>query len=517
MKGCFSLICVICLLFALFSLFDNFGFFNKNPQEVSEEIAQELSEGVAKAKNEEEILLMFALKSSECQRDFENFFDDAKYHLESSNYTTEEHFANDINKIQVIKGKLTPTIEKFREVELSNEEERQYISECLEMEMKLTDSLLESVQSKIDGKDWQEPLAKTQMLRSNLTLLQLPKNFEALNRRGDLYDKVNSFRNFGFYVKRDVEEIIELENNQLNSEVTRSYDLQNLQALNSRIKIILGKTQETDFRYESVQQKLIEAFELEGKMIDNLMALIDAKSYGEDWQPYLVETQALLKNYEVADNAINEMKAAIKSGKNPEEQNEEKQNEVSQTPQENTSGEEPLKDENRLNLGEFSDKEREDIKNYLERVQPFVVIAYGKDHWGINTPLASNDPQKLENYACSIVYAENFYEGEETFAVKKAKEICRNYFASEALIAMYYVALNEKSSSDGLLDNLANVAKKAGLISHAGDIKKLYELQDESEKEIRRLANWSGADLYDSVTEATIKITKNIFEEEFLR
>ena len=378
MKGCLSLILILCCLFAISETLDNFGFFNKNPEEVAKNIEQELSEALEKTTTEQEVIELFHRQSFDYIRDSENLFDIVKSSLNSPSHLTAEDFANDINKVQVLKSKLTVNINKLNESGLSNEEQYQELLKIFESESALTDSLSEAIQNKISGGNWHEPFAKAQMLKEELKLLPLPEEFATFTaEKYALYDKVEFFYRRSGYTRYVVAENLKIKTAQFNSaespsETELSFDLQTLQILKERNEILQDQIAQTDFKYDSVKQKFFAAFDLETAMTDALAEEIYAKLYGEDWQPASLETQELIESFDAVKKELKEMGDNIKGGKNPEAQVEENPALVENQAQEGTLQGEKVKEEKPQSSEEnLPESDKEAVRVYLEKTQPF--------------------------------------------------------------------------------------------------------------------------------------------------
>ena len=320
MRGCLSLILIFFVGMAIIMLVDKAGFFNSDPDEVLVETTEELSKALNRTKTEQEKIDLFHKQSTDYIISCASVFRNVKSSLNSSNYRTAEDFDNDINKAQVLQNRLTATLNKLGEIELSDDEQRQQLSTILQTELALTESLLEAMNVKINGGNWRESLAKARMSQEILKLLSLPEELTLPdNKKKNLYDRVRFFREKSGYVKNAVEEMLKDKSEQFKStdapsEAESSFDLKTLQLLRRHAELTLTTINEADLHYGVVKQKFSALIKTEIAMTDNLISAIEAKSRGEDWQEYLTAIQTLSENFKAIIAELKEMEDKIQGG-----------------------------------------------------------------------------------------------------------------------------------------------------------------------------------------------------------
>lgn len=512
MRGCISLILIFFVGMAIITVVDKAGLFNSDPDEVLAETTEELSKALNRTKSEQDKIDLFHKQSSEYIISCASVFRNVKSSLNSSNYRTAEDFDNDINKAQVLQNRITATLNKLSEIELSGDEQRQQLSTILQTELALTENLLESINVKISGGNWRESFAKARMSQEILKLLSLPEELTLPDsKKKNLYDRVKFFREKSGYVKNAVEEMLKDKSEQFKSadapsEAESSFDLKTLQLLRKHAEITLTTINEADLHYGVVKQKFVALIETEIAMTDNLTVAIEAKSRGEDWQAYLTAIQTLSENFKAIIDELKEIEDKIQGGENLEQPAQSEK-----TSPENQPQTKPAQMPEEI----FPESDKAVVKDFLERKQPFVIVDFGKDMFNVSTPLASNEPKKLEKYMNAVGNSIEPLPNTNRPGLLKAVQACNAYLESEALIAFYYYSLKEESHADGLLDKIGNISGKAALIGNADKLKELYSLQDKAEKEIRSLAKWSDATLYDSIDEAELHGVKESVLEFF--
>lgn len=140
------------------------------------------------------------------------------------------------------------------------------------------------------------------------------------------------------------------------------------------------------------------------------------------------------------------------------------------------------------------------IREYLEQVNPFFIKDFYKLNSGIIGPLANADKESLKDYA----WVMGLLAQDSSNVPKGAEKVARfvkDYFAAEAKIASGYYKI--KKDDDGILAKITGMANTG-----IG-----YVDQSKAEEEIQKLINWSGAKVYNSLAEATIKGFVNLFTE----
>lgn len=505
-----KLLVIIILIGAIHAVLDNFGFFKEDPAQVATETAQQLSESLTNTSNEDEVISLFRRKSHRYIDDAKNILEKTESSLQASNYTTQEKFANDINKIQVLQSKLNVTLNKFGEVTLSNEKARQDISQTFETELALTNAITDAINAKTTGGIWATPFAKAQILLKDLNFIkQTDELADSSADKQAAHKNIQFFREQLIEVRNTAEEIVKAEQAQIDSPETVSpYDLQAIQLLRNFVEHKMDKIDATDFQYDVVRQKFIEAYELEAAMTDNLIWALELKSAGEDEQAALTETKNLIERYNDVIAELQQMKVDAEAGKNPAEQPILVDNQPTTTPAQTEAPATPAAPAAPATLEEIlPDEDKADVKAYLERKQPLLAAEFGREVCGLSTPLVSNEPtENMEKYI-GLMASGVDYSAPTKPGLARAVAACNNYFGAEALIANYYYNLKKEKHSDGLLDNVANVVEKASMIGDAGKVEEFYSEQRKAESEIKRLAAWSGAELFGSLTEAKIKLT----------
>ena len=525
MKFILNLILFVLVAYGFVSCMNRSGILNEDAEEVADSTKQELTKKLGNLSSEQEIIKLFRRMAIEEVSNVEYVFNNTKSVLHRSGTLTNADFDNELNRIQVIRKKCTVILEKLREVELTDEEARQEVVKILENELEFADNLEAAIKLRISDADFREPLSKTRMLWGSLSVAELPNKFSKLyDENNTLYDRVKFFRYVRNDIVGDLGEIFRTTDEQLNgkenfSEIVSACDLQSLQLQKTRVQMILDKAVETDFQYEHVKEKFIEALELELAISDGLTATLEARINGEDWQPAWAQVNDLIQFSKATGKIMREIEDAVEDGKEPPNQRvEELVQQKREHEQERIKREEEKAQQNApqsppVIAESLNDEDKAAVKAYLESTQPLVLFSFGQEIFNISTPLASNDPEKLKMYAEALSRAGGRYSNPNNAGAAKAQELCEKYFMTEALIADYYIKLKEENKSDGLIDDLANTLGKAKMIGGVGDLNKLYSLQSDTEAEIKRLATWSGAELYGSWTEAKIKITGNAWKD----
>ena len=510
MKSLLVLFFIVCFIYTINVVSDKLGFSNEDPAEIATETAQQLSKSLAQTSTEQEVISLFSDKSFRYIPDAENAFAESKKILERAGSVGETEFENANNKLEVLKSRVTVTLDKFREIQLSDETARQEIENLLQTELSFANDLQETIQAQRNGGNWQEPYAKTKALRESLKLSALPEKLSELDKKNTLLGQVKFLHELVDSTKEDIRTIWATQSDQLNSAETPSeavlgYDLQTLQILKNRLAMILDKVDATDFQDDNAKQKITEAFELETALADTLSAAVDAKLYGEDHQPALNQVKPLYKSVSDAGNQLRDLERDIESVNKPPEPVKEPVEQSAETVVKNDTPAEIPRDD--APTATLNDEDKAVVKAYLEKKQPLLAADFGREVCGLSTPLVRNEPtEQMEKYI-DLMASGVDYSAPTNPALAKAVAACNNYFGAEALIANYYYNLKKENHADGLLDNVANVLDKASMIGDAGKVEEFYSEQRKAESEIKQLAAWSGAELFDSYTEAKVKLT----------
>ena len=138
-----------------------------------------------------------------------------------------------------------------------------------------------------------------------------------------------------------------------------------------------------------------------------------------------------------------------------------------------------------------------DVKEYLEKTQPFAVTDFIQSQAGITGPLANGEVKALATHAFFM----DAMAQRASKDIPKYGEIARQvaiYFDCESKIAQFYYQLKK--------DNKNTLDKVVGVIGTGAQTPDAYKQQSAAEDEIEAAAKWCGADLSSFYEQEAIKL-----------